>query len=181
MTKCQFPTQIVTAECHGRIHIYIYNSHQSLNPWKNWRLGHIQTPKMVHKKQQHNPFIWFSRVQKNLFDNIVYIYINLSIYLSIHLSTYLSIYLSIYLGVYIYIYIACFLHVCILHCIVYIHEFHHFHWFFNAVACFKKRNIVFSVSRWFFLSRFIVLFNVVYWFSLFCSMFFNDLHQFSLF
>ena len=86
------------------IYIYIYNSHQSLNPWKNWRLGHIQPPKMVHKKQQPNPFIWFSRVQKNLFDNIVYIYINLSIYLSIYVSTYLSIYLFIYLSLCIYIY-----------------------------------------------------------------------------
>ena len=121
-------------------YIYIYNSHQSLNPWKNWRLGHIQTPKMVHKKQQHNPFIWFSRVQKNLFDNIVYIYIHKSIYLPIYLSIYLSMYLSIYLSIFVYIYIACFLHVCILHCIVYIHEFHHFHWFFNAVACLKKKH-----------------------------------------
>ena len=84
-------------------YIYIYNSHQSLNPWKNWRLGHIQPPKMVHKKQQHNPFIWFSRVQKNLFDNIVYIYIHKSIYLPIYLSIYLSIYVFIYLSLCIYI------------------------------------------------------------------------------
>ena len=150
MTKCQFPTQIVTAECHGRIHIYIILI-------KVWTLGKIDVWVIF------NPQRWFIKSNditpsfdfqgfKRIYSITLYIYIHKSIYLPIYLSIYLSIYLFIYLSIFVYIYIACFLHVCILHCIVYIHEFHHFHWFFNAVACFKKRNIVFSVSRWFFIT-----------------------------